>query len=387
MKKKLRKENNAVDRLTGAKKKTRRGKREIAVSPEVSFVDLGRVIERYGVREVMPRLHENTPEEVRRTSPLKKRMQEEEGDLDLFGERDEEEREPLHKKTAMWLTILALILVIIGALVALYYTLVIQKIEVSGNAAIGRAEILTTAGINIGEHMWLADLRGAKETLLADPYIKSAAIKRVYPNTLRIVIVERTPLAAIRSTASTTLIDGEGYVLDIQGEGEVLNLIQVYGMGSQAYSVGQKIDTAEAFNSATLLSILSALESAGLLESIESVDVSQPLSIMLSTHSGYSVHLGQPDNVEGKLANLSKVLTKVTSMGYAGGIIDVAVLGDPAYSPPESLEAGTSTDLPATSTDLPEESPQGTATPGNLSPEATPDPATNTGEGAGGFSG
>ena len=265
MKRTQRKENSAGAKRSGTKKTARRGERKIIGPSRVSSVDLGRAIERYGVLEVMPRLDEKTPEEVRRTSPGKKRAtKENKRELNLFGEGEKEEtKEPQRKKAAIGLAILAFAVIFIGALVALYNMLVIQNIEVSGNGNIERAEILTTAGINVGEHMWFANLRGARQALLADPYIKSAVIKRVYPSTLRIAIVERVPLAAIVGTASTTLIDAEGYVLDIKGEGEASDLIQIYGMGSQAYSVGQKIDAAEEFNSATLLSILSALGSEG----------------------------------------------------------------------------------------------------------------------------
>ena len=75
------------------------------------------------------------------------------------------------------------------------------------------------------------------------------------------------------------------------------------------------------------------------------------------------------------------------SMGLEGGTIDVAVLGDPVYSPPEIQEAGTPTNLVGTPGDLSGGGPKQTATPGDLDPESTPVPATNTGEEADGFSG
>ncbi len=397
MKKTRKKENSAGTKRPGAKKNARHGERKTIGSSRSSSVDIGRAIERYGAVEVMPTLDEATPETVKRTSPGKKRAPKKaKKELNIFGEAEErisdfeekeEAKEPMHKRAVIGLAILAFVVIFVGALVALNEMLIVQTIEVSGNVNLERAEILTTSGINVGEHMWLINLRGTKEALQADPHIKSAAIKRVYPDTLRIAIVERVPLAAIVGAASTTLIDKEGYVLDIEGKGEALDLIQIYGMGALAYSVGRKIDTEDEFNSATLLTILSALESEGLLENIKSMDVSQPLSILLYTHSGYCVHLGQPEDVGGKLKNLSKVLQTADSLGLAGGTIDVAVLGDPVYSPPENLVPETSSDLAATPSNLPGETPNQEATPGDLNAQGTPAPVTSTGEETSGFSG
>ena len=56
---------------------------------------------------------------------------------------------------------------------------------------------------------------------------------------------------------------------------------------------------------------------------------------------GYTVNIGQPENLTGKLENLPPVLSKVLSMGLEGGTIDLGVLGDPVYSPPEVYQPET----------------------------------------------
>ena len=83
------------------------------------------------------------------------------------------------------------------------------------------------------------------------------------------------------------------------------------------------------------------LSNQGMLDIIESIDMSQPLKIGMTTTYGYTVNIGQPENLTGKLENLPPVLSKVLSMGLEGGTIDLGVLGDPVYSPPEVYQPET----------------------------------------------
>ena len=105
--------------------------------------------------------------------------------------------------------------------------------------------------------------------------------------------------------------------------------------------MGQKIGDYAEFNSETLLEIIAVLSNQGMLDIIESIDMSQPLKIGMTTTYGYTVNIGQPENLTGKLENLPPVLSKVLSMGLEGGTIDLGVLGDPVYSPPEVYQPET----------------------------------------------
>ena len=223
---------------------------------------------------------------------------------------------------------------------SLYFALVIDRIEVVGNEKLERGEVLTISGLNIGEHMLFANLGEARSRLLSSPYIRSAYIKRAYPDKLIITIEERKPVAAIVGVGSYALIDLEGSVMEIAQTNDN-GLVAVYGVSSGGYAVGQKIGDYAEFNSETLLEIITVLSNQGMLDIIESIDMSQPLKIGMTTTYGYAVNIGQPENLTGKLENLPPVLNKVLSMGLEGGTIDLGVLGDPVYSPPEVYQPET----------------------------------------------
>lgn len=281
----------------------------------VSYVDIEQVKQRYGGRSTR--------------EPRK--------ELHVFGE---EEPQNVKKKEHRGVYLLLLGLVLAGIAIGFYFALIIDRIEVVGNEKLERGEVLTISGLNIGEHMLFANLGEARSRLLSSPYIRSAYIKRAYPDKLIITIEERKPVAAIVGVGSYALIDLEGSVMEIAQTNDN-GLVAVYGVSSGGYAVGQKIGDYAEFNSETLLEIIAVLSNQGMLDIIESIDMSQPLKIGMTTTYGYTVNIGQPENLAGKLENLPPVLSKVLSMGLEGGTIDLGVLGDPVYSPPEVYQPET----------------------------------------------
>lgn len=268
--------------------------------------------------------------------------------------------------------IFSTVVLMVGILLILYYWLLIERIEVKGNETLERADVLTAAGINVGEHILLVNTGEAQRKLLEDPRIKSVKVSRVYPDQLVIALVERRPLAAIAGGGSYAIIDGEGYVLSISPDTQ--GLPEVYGMGSSGFQLGERLGDSEDFNSTILLSMIAALEKAGVLSNMAGLDITQPLSVSLITLDGYTIHVGQTENLDEKLQNLSLVLTKVKALGYAGGVIDLAVQGDPVYTPPTVETAAT--DEPATTDDPGDTQPGGD--PGQSSPAepgASPSPS------------
>jgi len=69
------------------------------------------------------------------------------------------------------------------------------------------------------ENIFLVSEQKVKETLETNPYIKSAALEKEYPDILKISIVERKPAGYVKYNNDTfLLIDQEGYVLETTTE-------------------------------------------------------------------------------------------------------------------------------------------------------------------------
>ncbi len=302
-------------------------------------------------------------------------------------EREKRRRAP--KLRPMKLASIALTgVVVLAAALLTYFLLIVDSIEVHGADRFTEEEILTTSGLKVGRHIWLNRTGEAQTLIEQNPYIASAVVTRVYPDKLVINVVERTEAAVLVGMNAQAVIDSEGYVLSIGARADYAGLIKISGMGSGGYHVNQRLGEESDFNSRTLVTLLGAVYGEGLETQIESIDMSNPLSINMKAASGLLIHLGQPDGAAEKLAAFKTVLPTLKSRGLdASGTLDLSAKGDPVYSPqdaavavsPSPADSAEPNDSPGAH-DTSAQSPQATPSPaGSASPGNTPNPSATEG--------
>ncbi len=87
------------------------------------------------------------------------------------------------------------------------------QIEAAGNAELSRAELLNVFGSDIGRNVFFVPLRKREAALEDEPWVRHATVMRLLPNTLRVTIVERVPVAFVRLGRLIGLVDGDGVLL------------------------------------------------------------------------------------------------------------------------------------------------------------------------------
>jgi cell division protein FtsQ len=88
-----------------------------------------------------------------------------------------------------------------------------SSIQILGNSQVTRPELLAVFGSDIGRNVFfvpLAERRAALENL---PWVQHATVMRLLPNQLRVAIVERTPIAFVRTGNEVGLVDANGVIL------------------------------------------------------------------------------------------------------------------------------------------------------------------------------
>lgn len=275
-------------------------------------------------------------------------------------------KRPKNRALAVCLSVVAIIM----AICLLYFLFLIKDISVTGNETIAKEEVIAQSGIREGQHLWLIHLGNAQAALEAEPYIRSARITREYPDTIHIEITERKAVAVVVGMSAFAVIDNEGYVMSIDATGEAANLLRVVGMGAGGYSVNTFLGDETDFLARTLVSIIQAIERHNLMDTIRSIDVSNPMRIIMETFAGITVHFGQSDHADEKMEKLAIVLPEVTGRGYESGTIDISVQGDPVFSPPGATADPDATLDPNATVD-----PNAAASPTPATgPTPTPDP-------------
>lgn len=137
--------------------------------------------------------------------------------------------------------------------------LTVTRITVSGNARMARGEVMSLLEGLTGSNMIRLDLAAWRQKLLASPWVADAAIRRVLPGTVDVLISEREPIGIARLGQVLYLIDREGNVVDEFGPNYAeFDLAIIDGVAEAGPQGGPVIDQARAAFAARLLTSLQA---------------------------------------------------------------------------------------------------------------------------------
>jgi len=183
----------------------------------------------------------------------------------------------------------------------------IQKVEVVGLDRLSEADVLSAAGIHVGEYYFDADPDSAAARLSNVPLVKSAAVHRSWKRRIRIDITERRP-AALALLERSVEIDEEGVVLPADPSGFTADLIIVRGLSGPIPLPGQRLADPAALPAARLSARL-ASPMVNLAEQVSDIWAADPDSLVLVLmENAVPVNVGRGDIPERRLLAFAAVL-------------------------------------------------------------------------------
>lgn len=108
----------------------------------------------------------------------------------------------------------------------------IKTVSVSGQKHLDRASILAAAGVTERASLLFLDVDAARARLKAVPWIAEAAVRKLYPDRVEIVVTEREPFALWQLAGRVSVISREGTVIAPLSGTEFASLPLVVGPGS-----------------------------------------------------------------------------------------------------------------------------------------------------------
>lgn len=88
--------------------------------------------------------------------------------------------------------------------------LVVDKVVVTGASRLTSSEVLAAAEVRLGTPLARVDTGDVASRVRALGPVASVSVSRAWPGTLRVVVTEREPVAAVGSGKTWTLYDGTG---------------------------------------------------------------------------------------------------------------------------------------------------------------------------------
>ena len=117
----------------------------------------------------------------------------------------------------------------------------IQKIEIEGNSIVNSDKIIQKLNFLYRENLFFLNLKDVEKNLKNETFIESFSLKKIYPNTLKIIIVEKEPIAILQDKRKKFYISDKGDFIDFQDIERYRDLPTVFGNGKLFYSLYQDL--------------------------------------------------------------------------------------------------------------------------------------------------
>lgn len=200
----------------------------------------------------------------------------------------------------------AILLVLAGTLSLWRSSLfTIEQVEVAGVENLTKARVLEVA--QVPEDATLLRFPGSKvkERLEAEPWVREANVTRDFPDTMRIRITERKPVALVDLGQEYLLVDGAGWLIETRALEETVTLPVIRDVAGLDTSVMGRKTTSEPLLNA--LAVYREL-SGSLRAQVRGLSASTIDETTLLTNEGIEIFVGEAVDVEKKSAVAMRIL-------------------------------------------------------------------------------
>ncbi len=232
----------------------------------------------------------------------------------------------------------------------------IQEIDVQTDGVIAPDALRRWAGVKPGENLLALDLARVKRDLELVSLVRSVAVERVLPHTLRLRVTEREPLAQIyvpqvRADGGYEMnllhVDRDGFIMSLldprqrgvpaTGSDDVLPVLT--GLNSTLLTPGRRVDSLQVRSALKLLDAFDHSPMSGLLD-LRKVDVSSPEILVVTTSQNSEVTFAIQD-LDRQLRRWREIYDQGLKMSKAIATLDLSVPNnipatwtDPSALPP-----------------------------------------------------
>jgi len=204
----------------------------------------------------------------------------------------------------------------------------VDTIRIEGADRTGDEPVLDALDIRHGDALLTVDVDGASRAVSDLPWVATASVRRSWPGTVVVSVVERTPVAAIEATGDGwVLVDAGGRQLAVEREPAV-DLVRVAGRPldpAPGVAAGDRYTGALHLAAAIPPSLRARIQALW-----PQRDGSVEASVSLPIGGTATARFGDGDQLEAKLVALAAVLERADLHGVR--FIDLRVPAAPALT-------------------------------------------------------
>lgn len=222
-------------------------------------------------------------------------------------------------RSGLLFAILAVVLIAASVVAACTVFFRVETVTVEGTSRYTREEILSVADVEMGANMILTPSGQIAQRIYdALPYVDQVTVKKHFPTTIQLEITETQPVVVLQGTASAWLLDAKGKLLEPVSEGmDTSGLIQASGLDLLEPKQGDQAQTTPENQGRLngLVGLTQALDRAGMLSHITTIDVSSATEIVMSYENRLTVKLYNNVDFDRKLRALKQIVAVAGETG------------------------------------------------------------------------
>ena len=256
------------------------------------------------------------------------------------GTGDRTERKPRSEKSvravrrAVLISLITILLV--TGLVLRFAVFSVASIEVVGNGQIPEAEIIRLSGVRLGDFILTLDEKEVERKITSDYRLQFRYLEREFPRKVILSIREREACCYLTYCGITYVMDKNRMVLaeDESPQQDHSDLVAVKGLDVRSGTrVGQTLTLGNETQQEIFRELFLEMKVQGVTDQILEADLSNTESILLATRDGYTVSLGNHENLHAKIRSMMLVRESLRNMEQTGGAISVINPETPIYTP------------------------------------------------------
>lgn len=225
----------------------------------------------------------------------------------------------IKKRRIMASVITCGVVLVIGIILSLTVLFKTEKIEIEGDSFYSEEQILSFANVALQSNIFVGKMTATPDKIAEKlPYVESAKVDFVIPDTIKITIQDAVPSYVIVNDGKFLLISSKGRILDVMTDNSS-NYPVLSSSALQTTTIGDYVSYSDE-NVPVILEEISDSLSKNEFKGITGIDVTNTANIKLVYDNRIAVIIGLPEDIDYKIRTAMAIITEKLDPNKTGAI-------------------------------------------------------------------
>ena len=225
----------------------------------------------------------------------------------------------IKKRRIMASVITCGVVLVIGIILSLTVLFKTEKIEIEGDSFYSEEQILSFANVALQSNIFVGKMTATPDKIAEKlPYVESAKVDFVIPDTIKITIQDAVPSYVIVNDGKFLLISSKGRILDVMTDNSS-NYPVLSSSALQTTTIGDYVSYSDE-NVPVILEEISDSLSKHEFKGITGIDVTNTANIKLVYDNRIAVIIGLPEDIDYKIRTAMAIITEKLDPNKTGAI-------------------------------------------------------------------